>query len=410
MVGINDTQLFQLRRQARKAACRHTAGRNLTIDLALLGDQVDPAYRCNRDPILMWLQGLWDHRLPRAWMQTAFLRATHDMAKCKRPWQVVKGPAGAVVATLRRIGWRVISPVKWETHVGVVHVCKTCPKSIAKLVDQATEMWLWREVAGKNPTFDGFASGALMKPILRLLREPSTPDWSEKHKGQLRSIVAEGQWPQARLFRAGLVDDPSCVACGHPAGTMHHRFWDCPARESFRRAYGIDAIIRCARSRPLWPLFTRALAPSRLRKAPAPIMEDAPNDTPVWDIHPEFGCLTGDICGDGSGLGGTEAMLRRCGYSVCQVLHDNAGDDEGVITGSLSGALPGVIQEVPLAELYGLYMALRHALPQSPTTLTAGLCPTVFSPDGPARQRGIMLSPTSGPLSGTWSTISMPLT
>ena len=73
------------------------------------------------------------------------------------------------------------------------------------------------------------------------------------------------------------------------------------------------------------------------------------------------GGLTGDLCGDGSGLNVQVAKFRRCGWAVCQVAH--VGDGPGTVTACVFGALPGTIQEVPKAELYAFYKALQIAIP-----------------------------------------------
>ena len=73
------------------------------------------------------------------------------------------------------------------------------------------------------------------------------------------------------------------------------------------------------------------------------------------------GSVTGDLCGDGSGVRVQTPEFARCGWSVCQVAH--VGDGEGTITVAMHGPLPGRVQEVPLAELYAFFMAVSHALP-----------------------------------------------
>ena len=80
----------------------------------------------------------------------------------------------------------------------------------------------------------------------------------------------------------------------------------------------------------------------------------------TWDVPTQHAALSGDLCGDGSGMNVTVAEFRRCGWAVCQVMHQ--GDGYGTVVASIHGALPGFEQEVPRAELYGLYKALTLGL------------------------------------------------
>ena len=170
--------------------------------------------------------------------------------------------------------------------------------------------------------------------------------------GYLRSVVSDGQWVQARLHQAGLVPDPNCTLC-LVRGTVQHRLWGdcCASLEDFRRQYGppLNTIVRRhAKALPNSPLFTRALAPCDIYKAPLP----APEDQLIW--AGESRRLSGDLFGDGSGRNVKIAGLRRCGWGIVQLDRNNE------VCNSVHGPLPGWEQEVPLAELYALLQALLH--------------------------------------------------
>ena len=64
----------------------------------------------------MWLDIVHKHdniRISKAWIMQ---KNRHYTAKS--PWQVVKGPIGATIATLELIGWNPISPFRWIDHLG----------------------------------------------------------------------------------------------------------------------------------------------------------------------------------------------------------------------------------------------------------------------------------------------------
>ena len=366
VTGVTDHDLRALRRAVRRASCKHVAGRSLTADLACLGNKVDPAFVANRAPIEMWCKGFWDCRIPRFWICRGFTKAMSEVFKAKHPWRHVKGPAGAVCATLRRIGWKPLNAplgaetvVKWHTHRGIIDVSKVCPKSVGDLVDEATELNLWRQEALLNPKKDYLgAKGAFMEPITKLLRQDG-PDWTAAHRGQLKSLVANGQWPQERLCRAGLGEDPYCLVCGE-VGSLHHRLWCCPGQESFRRQYGLDAWVRWGKEHPDKHFLVCPILPKvgTFDLIPPPL----PHESLVWEVESSTSghTLCGDVCGDGSGLNVQVADFRRCGWSAVQIAHD--GDGPGVVVAAIYGALPGIIQDVPRAELYGFYKTLVHSL------------------------------------------------
>ena len=190
----------------------------------------------------MWCKGFWDVRVPKVLMGLAWSAAVRAVDNVKHAWQAVKGPAGAVLATMKRIGWSpvrgkyVASFVEWKTPFGVIDIRKVCPTAVGDLVDRSTEAALWRAEASRNSKLDHLANGANIQPILKLLQGPDSAEWGAVEKGQLRSLCALGQWPQERLYRAGLVDNDRCVVCGEK-GTLFHRLWECRQCESYREQY-----------------------------------------------------------------------------------------------------------------------------------------------------------------------------
>ena len=360
VVGMTDSHLLKVRRAARKAAVSSVAGRNLTLDLMLMGKQVDPAYRANRDVILQWCTAWWDGRIPRTWQAIAFDYAMKHVLPAKQPWRRAQGPSGAVMATLKRIGWKPIRIHKWLTHRGEIDICKMCPTSVARLVDEATEKWLWVQVSKSKKDLEHLEKGGVFQPIHRLVTQKPCEAWSAELQGQLRSMVADGQWPQDRLYKAGLVDSPICLACGEVNGTMHHRCWACPTNDGFRFQYDIPRFLQVAKTQDSGPwcsFFTRALLASTVCDAPLALDEAAAEQSLQWEPR-NADPFQGDLCGDGSGRWGEVTGLRRCGWSVCEL---RVAGDFGVVVKTLHGPLPGPVQEVPRAELFALLAALRHS-------------------------------------------------
>ena len=191
---MNNTDLMQLRRMLRSAACAHTAGRSLTIDLALLGEKFDPAYLVNRSPIEMWAQAFWDSWVPRGRFVAVWHAACMGVKEGKgSPWSKVRGPGGAVLATMKRIGWEPVAmeflaqdyPTKIMTHRGPVDLLEFCPKSLGDLVDEATQAWLWKREAQINPKWEQLKHGACIEPLVALVKAKDSYEWGWLEKGML---------------------------------------------------------------------------------------------------------------------------------------------------------------------------------------------------------------------------------
>ena len=100
-------------------------------------------------------------------------------------------------------------------------------------------------------------------------------------------------------------------------------------------------------------LWSRLLMPDPLFHYPPPLLECEP----VWWRIPPNGVLTRKVYLDGSGLRGTCARRRRCGFAVVMI-----DEVDGGILGVMYGALPGPVQSVAAAELWALRMLLRHCM------------------------------------------------
>jgi len=367
VTGLPPSQLLKMRRLARQGGSLRSAGRNLTLDLLMVGPKHDPAYKANRDPIIAWHKALWDQRIPRPWQAVAFSYAIK--LPRKRTWSHVRGPSGAVVATLRRIGWEPRSVNRWVTHRGPINLLEVCPASLSKLVDEATTAWLFRDLALSTPGLDFLANGCCVEALHGLLK-PKGEDWTPKHVGVMRALVANGIWTQDRLCRAGLVPEPWCLHCG-ARGTLFHRCFECPVSAAYRHQYFEDdsqegnlldgALRNC--HEPWAPYFVRGLFPTALVPAdvPPPCNEAEASEQveTTWYVNSPLGYVIGKVCTDGSGLHVKTPLLTRCGWGFCQI----APVGQGWVEAAFRGPLPGFIQEVPRAELYAVYQVLLNGTP-----------------------------------------------
>ena len=84
----------------------------------------------------------------------------------------------------------------------------------------------------KLPALDnpGGLAGAWIAPIRNVLARKDSVTWNHAHKGALKSAMANRQWTQQRLHKAGLSDSNLCQLCvgcenGDQVGTHLHRFF-----------------------------------------------------------------------------------------------------------------------------------------------------------------------------------------
>ncbi len=234
--GISNSALHQLRLVAARATAGKAVRRNLVLTLATAKNaKYDPAFRANTAPVRAWASAVWT-----GGQHTASLKAAYDASKGVLGWNAIEGPAGATLMTLKRIGWRHTAWNTWITDQDVqINLNRFCPKTVERLVVDATERACQREVA-KQMGLPRLANGILLEPILQLIRKTHGTEekpWGWAEAAYLRSTVVGGQWPQNRLHRAGLSARQHCLRCDSELGTLAHRHCRCSAFAAQRRAF-----------------------------------------------------------------------------------------------------------------------------------------------------------------------------
>ena len=122
-------------------------------------------------------------------META-IRGTinNDKLQSVYGWKHVASPGGACVKSAQRIGWQFDSASIVTDHTGRrLDLLELCPKTIAKLIEDAATLTLQTGVA-KALGADDLGEGMLLDPLLALVRSPN--------KKKLRKIEGEA-WNHA---------------------------------------------------------------------------------------------------------------------------------------------------------------------------------------------------------------------
>ena len=138
VVGMNAQELNSARSIAFKAIEPRPAAKSRTMALALMGDKFDPMHKASAAPIGMLHRALWEGWLPRRVLSFAFEQAQQRATS----WLACRGPIGAAVLSLRRLGWQCEGLFKWTSPSGDVHdIGSSSPWVTNKLVKRSVELW-----------------------------------------------------------------------------------------------------------------------------------------------------------------------------------------------------------------------------------------------------------------------------
>ena len=470
VTGIADTHLQHLRTSTAAAMAAATAGKSSDAVLYLADASgstlADPAYFAHILPIATWANAIWHNWAPRWLMAKALGHAQgkvlqkdatassdtnlgdalapnqphhshatphshppgsssvtqHQHPAATPPpqprWQLVVGPAGAVIASLARLGWRALPnhALYTDTHK-LLDMLLDPPAVIKHEVKQAVRRWQHKQLAAQllhlvpsepdahipsppgTPSQDHIIDlgGNLHKLVFpkgsSQTEIPSCPLWQTKHRAPLRSAIVGGQWPQYRLMQAKWTDDPRCQLCQAHPGTLTHRF-QCPATLPPNgwpaipiTCLGLHTQLHADRRRLLQ---TRGLLALRIR---LPTFQS--HATLTWHLDPRKHEQLDDATWyiDGSMFDGKHQVGTRCGYGIVVVTQ------QAQLIGLASGTTPHWINDAAGAELWAYHLVLLEQ-PVVPRTCTD--CKGIL--DGTHRQPQALTAATSM-LARTWAMI-----
>ena len=112
---------------------------------------MDPSFAAHRGAILAWAKAAWSSNCPKVRLQLAqaMTAAKAKQDKAVSPWATVHGPAGATLASLRRLGWTVDTATNWTTDEGLeVEITEGIgPRTLKKLIDESVVRWQLKQLA-----------------------------------------------------------------------------------------------------------------------------------------------------------------------------------------------------------------------------------------------------------------------
>ena len=383
VMGLSPTMLQALRRDALRATGMKTKGMCTTMALAaVFGWRRDPAITTVLAQVAAWI-GAWrcDERL-REEVRAAWPRILFGLSGT-RPWATVKGPAAALVLTLRRYGWEAVGPDHWVDPRGTHWQPTFEPTNLDLFLDELAidiETVLWSKAADHWQGL-GLEQGGVDQWVMqRALARTKSKDLRKYH--MMIRILAGGCWPKFRCHQL-IADRPSpvCPRCGAAAETDFHRWWECPSNDALKdldpEAFGTQAVLHAFRYASEYPCFvSRGILPADLTATPSPPESARGIFYPA--LSEEGGRRTWatrrDAYTDGSGgEHSADPRLRRCGWGFVVLApplgwasdeEDSTpqeGEDEEDVKVEFAGQgpLPGRVQKVGRAELMAAIHLLR---------------------------------------------------
>jgi hypothetical protein len=171
VTGVSNSALLQQRRVVASAAGAPGKGKNLDLQLIFaVGDAcVDPAFAAHHEPIHAWALAVWEKSVPVRLLDSMLSAARRGLDRSAKQWAVVRGPAAAFLATLRRLRWDAASAHELTTDEGVnVDLHVTSPAAVGHLVAGAVHRWRWQRLHRVEPSLDIDAIGPFVEPLQAL--------------------------------------------------------------------------------------------------------------------------------------------------------------------------------------------------------------------------------------------------
>ena len=346
VVGVTASDIRSLRSSARRCLRKKTAGRSLTWDLRDVGD--DPGWTAVRLVIMAFFRA-WHNRL----VHPSLLRQTIAKFNASPKVAGANGPVSAFIKTVSLIGWSVLSDGTISTAQGATF--------------SVDDVWPWEaEVRGHmSYRFSTWAHAARNHSLFRHLTHPPFLESMKRIFGKMEDryrALVEG-------FMAGLYEGVSRCCCGEEFSDelrlWYHLWWDCPSLEMCRRQE-VDGTILSRARRAFSPWIATGLFPHPFNDFPPPDGEG----TIKWcQRDAGTSCRASALFGreafsDGSTIRPQCQWTARSGWSVVQI------GSSGQLLTSAYGTLPHAIQDNNAAEIWAVFMWLRHL---DPTVTSATL-------------------------------------
>ncbi len=255
--GLRDTHVLALRRVAATAFSPTARNASLTMKLLLNHDPTDvfelaPAIQYSR---MTW----WAKTEPsdaarrhaditdiRNWFEEAakdvkpLAQQVLQNARESGPlggngsnaaWRRIRGPPGALMLTLARIGWGAVGPFSWVDDRGVtINITAQTPAAIGALLRDGHRRSLERRLGHKWAATDSrYKDGRSVCADLaeKYITGKCPPNVTLQQRGAYRSCVANALMTNSRAKQGGYAVEDRCPLCGCEGDSVYHRVYHC---------------------------------------------------------------------------------------------------------------------------------------------------------------------------------------
>ena len=178
----------------------------------------DPSLEATALPIFFWAKQAQAGTLSKQVLDLIVKTAAAKL-RGKRSWGAVRGPAGGLVMTLRRIDWKMISGTQVRDLAGrLIDLRSVDLRTLRRSVKDAEQARLWRALA-KEQAAPWLAGGPFLKP-LRDVHKQLFKQGKFVEAGGLVAAVSGTAWTQFERWHLGMSDDSRCQLCLAADGTM----------------------------------------------------------------------------------------------------------------------------------------------------------------------------------------------
>ncbi len=292
----------------------------------------------------------------------------------RRRWDIVKGPIGAAILSLHRVGWSMPSPFVLRDDWGEdVPLTKVTPAMLATMLKDATiraiETYVGGSMAKTDTSFEG--RRACTEHIRRQLA--SDKRITPQGRGAYLSVLCGAIMTRSKAAALGYLVIDECPKCKAKGDTVRHRVYECQhpdvvaARQGVMPEWLRAEASRRPREEQLW---VTGLIPHPGDRWPRPIAEANPVVEFVGEGPRPLCEATGipkigpSVYVDGSCTAHTISELKRA--ATAAIVQDEAGRTEWRIGLAVPSPMPQTSQAAEFVA-----MPLLHAyLPAAAAAIT----------------------------------------
>ncbi len=178
----------------------------------------------------------------------------------RRDWNAVRGPIGALLLSLHRIGWSMDDPLRMRDDWGEeIVLTKVAPALLADMLREATfrsvERYIGGQMASKHDE-EFIDRRACLEQVRSQLK--SDRKISPAGRAAYLSVACNAIMTYSRAEAGGYLVENRCPLCGLRGDDIRHRVWECQhpevvaAREAVAPVWLREEIRRRPRSQTRW--------------------------------------------------------------------------------------------------------------------------------------------------------------